>query len=137
MTRYHIKEEDQIEIASDTDHYLAISSARSMTARAGFDETAQHLIGTAVSELATNLVRYGGGGELWLRWLAGNGTIGFEVEAQDQGPGIPDIEAALSDNFSTGRSLGLGLPGVKRIMDEFTIESTPGKGTRCVARKWR
>jgi serine/threonine-protein kinase RsbT len=132
-----ITDEERIELIVGTDKVLAVSAALRMAAQSGFEKTEQHLIATAVSELATNVVRYGGGGEMVLRTLHRVGREGFEVVALDSGPGIRDIDAALKDNFSTGDSLGMGLPGIKRIMDEFSIDSTPGKGTRCVARKWR
>ncbi|MGL1863366.1 MAG: anti-sigma regulatory factor [Pseudodesulfovibrio sp.] len=130
-------EEESIEITAVSDNFQALSAARAMCARIGFSETEQCLIATAVSELATNIVRYGGGGMIYLRWLKRNGDDGIEVEAVDKGPGIEDVAMAMTDSFSTGQSLGQGLPGVKRIMDEFNIESAPGHGVRCVARKWR
>jgi len=103
---------------------------------AGFDETPSRMIATAVSELVRNILKYAGSGEIRLRRVNGMGGRGIEIEAVDQGPGIADCEAAMSDHFSSGGTLGLGLPGVKRMMDEFSLESTPGKGTRVTARKW-
>lgn len=132
-----VLEEEFIEMVDISDNVLALSAARAMCARIGFSETDQCLIATAVSELATNIVRYGGGGMIYLRWLKRNGDDGIEVEAVDEGPGIEDVEKAMTDSFSTGQSLGQGLPGVKRIMDELTIETAPDKGVRCVTQKWR
>jgi serine/threonine-protein kinase RsbT len=103
---------------------------------AGFDETPSRLIATAVSELVRNILKYAGAGEIWLRRVRGMGCRGIEIEVVDRGPGIADCEAAMSDHFSSGGTLGLGLPGVKRMMDEFSLESTPGEGTRVTARKW-
>ena len=103
---------------------------------AGFDETPSRIIGTAVSELARNILKYAGSGEIWLRGVKEKGGRGIEIEAIDRGPGIADCEAAMNDHFSSGGTLGLGLPGVKRMMDEFSLESTPGEGTRVTARKW-
>jgi serine/threonine-protein kinase RsbT len=103
---------------------------------AGFAETPSRMIGTAVSELVRNILKYAGTGEIRLRRVKGMGRRGVEVEAIDRGPGIPDCEAAMKDHFSSGGSLGLGLPGVRRMMDEFSLESTPGEGTRVTARKW-
>lgn len=126
-----------VDLVDLADVGTAISAARRVAEHAGFSETDQYLIATAVSELATNMVRYAGGGEVALRVIESVTGLGVEVVAQDSGPGIEDIEAAMQDNYSSGGSLGLGLPGIQRIMDEFSIESTPGEGTRCVARKWR
>jgi len=103
---------------------------------AGFDETPSRIISTAVSELVRNILKYAGTGEIRLRRVKGMGKRGIEIEAVDRGPGIDDCEAAMSDHFSSGGTLGMGLPGVKRMMDEFSLESTPGEGTRVTARKW-
>ena len=103
---------------------------------AGFDETPSRMISTAVSELVRNILKYAGTGEIRLRRVKEMGKRGVEIEAVDRGPGIDDCEAAMSDHFSSGGTLGMGLPGVKRMMDEFSLESTPGEGTRVTARKW-
>ena len=102
----------------------------------GFDETPSRLIGTAVSELARNIFKYARSGEIRVRKIEGRRGRGIEVEAVDQGPGIEDVEAAMRDHVSSGGTLGLGLPGVKRMTDEFALESTPGSGTRVTAVKW-
>jgi len=102
----------------------------------GFDEAPSRMIATAVSELVRNILKYAGSGELRLRRVEGPGGRGVEVEVSDHGPGIADPEAAMRDHFSTSGTLGLGLPGVKRLMDEFSLESTPGQGTRVTVRKW-
>ncbi len=83
-----------------------------------------------------NILKYAGSGEIRLRRVTGADGRGVEIEAIDQGPGIADCEEAMNDHFSSGGTLGLGLPGVKRMMDEFSLESTPGEGTRVTARKW-
>jgi serine/threonine-protein kinase RsbT len=103
---------------------------------AGFDETPSRLIGTAVSELVRNILKYAGTGEVRLRRVKGKDGRGIEIEATDRGPGIEDCEAAMNDHFSSGGTLGLGLPGVKRMMDEFSLDSALGEGTRVTARKW-
>ena len=103
---------------------------------AGFDDVPSHMVATAVSELARNIVKYASHGEIWLRHVEGKRGRGIEVEAVDDGPGIEDTEAAMRDHVSTGGTLGLGLPGVRRLMDEFELDSAPGKGTRVTARKW-
>jgi len=143
MTPVSIREETLVELTLPSDNALAISAAKRLAMQAGFDETGQSLIATAVSELATNIIRYGGGGEVALRLIheldeTGRcGREGVEILAEDHGPGIRNVEKAMQDHFSTGKSLGLGLPGVKRLMDEFYINSKPGVGTLCLARKWR
>lgn len=102
----------------------------------GFEETSSRMIATAVSELVRNVLKYAGSGECCLRPVIGAGIRGVEVEVTDHGPGIPDCEAAMQDHFSSSGTLGMGLPGVRRLMDEFSLESAPGKGTRVTARKW-
>jgi serine/threonine-protein kinase RsbT len=124
------------EILEPSDNAQVIYTTREMTARIGFDETQQYLIASAVSELSTNITRYATKGFVSLKIDIGIEKSYFEVTAEDQGPGIVDIAEALKDNVSSGGGLGLGLPSVKRIMDDFVIESTPGKGTRVIARKW-
>ena len=124
-------------ITDSVDNAMAISGARRLCADIGFAESDQFLVATVVSELATNILHYAGQGEVRLKALQVYGRQGVEVLAVDHGPGIADIAKALTDNYSTGGTLGLGLPSVKRIMDEFTIESEPGCGVRCLARKWK
>ena len=92
-------------------------------------------VALASQELATNLLRYAIGGRLVLSVVASHGLAGIEVESQDDGPGIPDIMQAMADGYSTGGGLGSGLPGVRRLMDEFSIRSGP-EGTNVVTRKW-
>jgi len=103
---------------------------------AGFDETPSRMIATAVSELVRNILKYAGSGEIRLRRVKDERGRGIEIEAFDQGPGIANCEAAMRDHFSSSGTLGLGLPGVKRMMDEFSLESAPGEGTRVTACKW-
>ena len=104
---------------------------------AGFEETASRLIATAVSELARNILKYAHGGEIRLRRVESSKGQGIQIEAVDQGPGIADVAAAMNDHYSTGGTLGLGLPGVKRMMSEFSLESTPGEGTHVTATLWK
>ncbi len=120
----------------DKEH--AVLETRDLAAEAGFNKTGQALIATAVSELATNILRYAGRGELHLKILREKGRTGMEIVAADEGPGIADTMLAMQDHYSSQKgSLGLGLPSVKRIMDEFEITSHPGQGTHIRARKWR
>jgi serine/threonine-protein kinase RsbT len=130
-------DERRIQLFDQSDKEQVILVARHMAVRAGFDEVNQFLIATAASELATNIVNYAKEGEITLRIVQRDNRSGVEIIARDDGPGIRDIEQAMQDNFSTTKgSLGLGLPSVKRIMDEFKIESQPGRGTIVSARKW-
>jgi serine/threonine-protein kinase RsbT len=115
--------------------HVVLESTR-YSEEAGFDETQSRMIATAVSELVRNILKYAGSGQFRLRRVERPGSRGIEIEVSDNGPGIPDVDAAMSDHFSSGGTLGLGLPGVERLMDEFSLESTPGQGTRVTARKW-
>ncbi|MBF0481583.1 MAG: anti-sigma regulatory factor [Desulfovibrionaceae bacterium] len=132
-----ILDSTRVEIGDVSDKTVAVGAARQLCKQAGFDETRQFMLATAVSELATNIARYAGKGEISLRIVESAGRTALEVEAKDNGPGIADLELAMSDNYSTIDSLGLGLPSVKRIMDEFHIDSAPGRGARILCRKWR
>jgi serine/threonine-protein kinase RsbT len=130
-------DEERIPVFDHGDKEQVVIAARHLAARAGFDEVSQFLIATAASELATNIVNYAKAGEVTLRIVQRDQRLGVEIIARDNGPGIRNIEEAMQDNFSTTKgSLGLGLPSVKRIMDEFKIESQPGSGTVVSARKW-
>ena len=91
---------------------------------------------TAVSELSRNIVKYAGRGEVYLQLVDRSGRVGVQVMAQDRGPGIGDPDSALTDHYSTAGTLGLGLPGVKRLMDEFELDTSPGNGTRITALLW-
>ncbi len=125
-----------IEINDELDVVRATMEARRLARLIGFKETEQYQISTATSELATNIYRYANKGKIILRIIKGEIRRGIEVIAEDQGPGIKDIQRALQEGFSTSKSLGIGLPGVKRLMDDFDIKSENGKGTRVTVRKW-
>ena len=130
--------EKRITLFDQSDKEQVIITARYLAAEAGFDETNQVLIATAASELATNVVKYAKEGEVVLKIVQRDRQLGIQIIARDNGPGISDIEQVMQDNFSTSKgSLGLGLPSVQRIMDEFKIESQPGQGTIVSAVKWR
>ena len=130
-------EASQIVISDFTDVAWAVRVARRLAEQVGFGETDQFMFGTAVSELATNLYRYAKGGEIILKTVLRDHERGIEVISQDKGPGIEDVCDAMRDHWSSAGSLGLGLPSVKRIMDEFEIESERGRGTTVLARMWR
>jgi len=130
--------ERRITIFDQSDKEQVVITARHLAAEAGFDEINQHLIATAASELATNIVKYAKEGEITLKIIQRARQLGIQIIARDDGPGIRDIEQVMQDNFSTSKgSLGLGLPSVKRIMDEFKINSQQGHGTIVSALKWR
>lgn len=127
----------RISISSDVDIVKARQEGRRVAADAGFAFTELALIATAISELARNIVRYARCGEIMVRPITNSSHRGVQIVAQDQGPGIRDIERALQIGFSTSGGLGLGLPGVRRLMDEFDIKSELGKGTTVSITKWR
>ena len=131
-----IDSETRVTIRGESDVARAILHANRMSQAAQFQTVDQSRIATTVSELARNILKYAGQGEVTLRRLVGKTGRGMEIVAQDNGPGIEDRDRALSDHFSSSGTLGLGLPGVQRMMDEFHLESKPGVGTRVTARKW-
>jgi serine/threonine-protein kinase RsbT len=126
----------RVAIDRDVDIVTARQIGRQMAAEAGFSGSDLTMIATAISEVARNIVEYAKRGEVRLETASKYGRKGIVVVASDDGPGIADIEQAMQDGFSTGRSLGLGLPGARRLMDEFEIVSEPGKGTTVTMRKW-
>jgi serine/threonine-protein kinase RsbT len=123
-------------IGNEMDVRRVVLETTRYSEEAGFDETQSRMIATAVSELVRNILKYAGSGKFSLRRVERPGSRGIEIEVSDNGPGIPDVDAAMSDHFSSSGTLGLGLPGVERLMDEFSLESAPGQGTRVTARKW-
>ena len=123
-------------IRTEMDASRTVLESTLYSREAGFDETPSRMIATAVSELVRNILKYAGTGEIRLRQVKVLSRRGIEIEVVDQGPGIADCKAAMQDHFSSGGTLGMGLPGVKRMMDEFSLESTPGEGTRVTACKW-
>lgn len=127
----------RLAIASDGDVIKARQQGRELAARHGFSPGDQTVIAVAISEVTRNIVRYAQQGEIVLRALNQGSATGLEVVARDEGPGIKDIELALRDGYSTSGGLGLGLPGARRLMDEFAIESEVGRGTTVTMKKWR
>jgi serine/threonine-protein kinase RsbT len=126
----------EIGIKGSEDVVLARQIAREMAKELGFGLADQTRITTAVSELSRNIYLYAGTGRVIIRALSESAKKGIEVVAEDKGPGIPDIEMAMQDGYTTSRGLGQGLPGTKRLMDEFGIKSEKGKGTAVTIRKW-
>ena len=127
----------QILITSDKDVVTARQQGRAVALQTGFSMSEATLIATAISELARNIVSYANQGSVTLRPILGsNGATGLTIVASDSGPGIADLNLALRDGYSSSGGLGLGLPGVRRLMDEFDIASRAGSGTTVTITKW-
>ena len=132
-----MENEIQVPINSDQDIVAARQKGRSLAVALGFSSGDATLIATAISELARNIITYAKSGEIRLTVMNGSARQGIRLVAHDQGPGIPDVQQALRDGFSTSGSLGLGLPGVMRLVDEFEIVSEENRGTTVTAKKWK
>lgn len=130
-------DEVRIPIRHDGDIVTARQRGREMATQIGFSGSDLTVIATAISEVVRNIVVYAGTGELRLAPTKEGGRSGILIEARDQGPGIADIELAMQDGFSTGGSLGLGLPGARRLVDHFEIASAVGEGTTVTMKKWK
>jgi serine/threonine-protein kinase RsbT len=125
-----------VPVADSDDIVVARQAGRDLAERMGFSLTDLTLIATAISEVARNITSYSTGGEVRLGTIDEPDRTGLVVEAVDNGPGIADLDRALSDGYSTGAGMGLGLPGARRLMDEFEIRSVVGEGTTVIMRKW-
>ncbi|ATL71850.1 ATP-binding protein [Nocardia terpenica] len=125
-----------IAVKVSNDIVTARQAGRELAAKLGFTLTDITMISTAISEVARNITSYAGTGEIRITVEDREGRRALVVQAQDQGPGIQDIARALEDGYSTGRGLGLGLPGARRLMDRLVIESSPGQGTLVEMWKW-
>lgn len=130
---------DDVRVQIDSDRAIveARQRGRELANHAGFSVTDLAIIATAISELARNALRYATRGQIAVRLLEDGSRRGIAIIASDDGPGISNVVQALQDGFSTSDSLGLGLPGVRRLMDEFDIESEIGRGTVVIAKKWK
>ena len=128
--------EQRVVIAADRDIVTARQEGRQLASTLDFSSSDLTVIAVAISEVARNILSYAHTGAITLQVVEKNGRRGILVVAEDAGPGIEDIGLALEDGFSTSGSLGLGLPGARRLMDEFEIRSEVGKGTTVVLRKW-
>ena len=126
-----------IPIAADVDVVTARQRGRDLAAEAGFSSGDQTVIAAAISEIARNILTYAKRGEVALSVVTNGDRQGVVVVARDQGPGIRDVARALEDGYSTSGGLGLGLPGARRLMDDFDVASTVGKGTIVTMKKWR
>ena len=128
----------RIVVSTDGDIVVARQSGRELAEQIGCSATDATLVATAISEVARNIVTHAGRGEIQIRAVScEDGDAAIEVVARDEGPGIAEVEHAMQDGFSTGPGLGLGLPGARRLMDEFEITSEVGRGTTVVMRKRR
>ncbi len=126
-----------IKIHMEQDIVTARHIGRNIAKELQFGNMVQSRIATAISELARNIFLYAGEGMICIDTVEQDGVLGLRIQAKDQGPGIRDLRQAMEDGFSTSGGLGAGLPGVKRLMDEFHIESSLGEGTYVSIVKWR
>lgn len=129
--------EVRVEIQREADIVLARQAGRQLAAQLGFSSTDQTLIATAISEVARNIVVYAQHGEIVLMRTDEDGRVGIAVIATDSGPGIDNKDLAMRDGYSTKNSLGLGLPGARRLMDDFSLDSEVGRGTTVTMKKWK
>jgi len=132
----NVMREEQVIIDSESSIITVRRGVRDQTQEQGFGITDVTRIVTAASELTRNILLYAGSGVMRWREIDNEGRIGVELIFEDQGPGIPDVEEAMQEGYTTGGGLGLGMPGSKRLMDEMEVESAAGKGTTVKVRKW-
>ncbi|BBY81320.1 serine/threonine-protein kinase RsbT [Mycolicibacterium pulveris] len=125
-----------VAIGDPDDIVAARQAGHELARKLGFSLTDVTMIATAISEIARNIISYTGRGEIRIGVQIRDGRQALVVHAEDNGPGIPDVERAMEDGYSTGRGLGLGLPGARRLMDRVHVESKPGKGTLIEMWKW-
>src|SRR5215204_1785611 len=130
-------DEVRVRISEDADLITARSEGRTLAHRQGFSRTDATLIATAISEIARNIVVHAGRGEIILRALDEENRFGLLVVARDEGPGIQNVDIVAQSESATGGGLGLGLPGARRLMDDFEVFSSPGEGTTVTMVKWR
>jgi serine/threonine-protein kinase RsbT len=132
-----VEQTESLALTSEQDVVLARQAIRKTAQQIGLSIVDQTKIVTAVSELARNAVVYGGGGRLEWEIVANNGRRGLRLTVTDEGPGIEDLTLAMKDGWTTGGGLGMGLPGAKRLVNEFEIRSKPGVGTTVIVTRWR
>lgn len=132
-----VLKDETASINSSSDIVKVRQLVRDWAISMGFSLVEQTKIVTAASELARNALDYGGGGQVRLEALQNELRRGLKITFVDEGPGIPDLEQALKDGFSTGTGMGLGLSGAKRLVNEFEIDSVPGRGTKVSITRWR
>jgi len=129
-------DEHRLLIRSENDILTARQRGRELAAEVGFYGSDLTLVATAISEVTRNIVEYAGDGEIVMRLVQDGANRGIVVVARDDGPGIADVALAMQDGYSYGNSLGLGLPGAKRLVDEFDLDSRVGEGTTVTMKKW-
>ena len=132
-----VRKDESRPLRAEDDVVRARQAVRSWAVEMGFSLIDQTKLVTAASELARNTVVYGGGGSLRMEVLEDGPRTGLRLVFADEGPGIPDLETALRDGYTTGGGLGLGLGGARRLVSEFAIDSAPGQGTRVTVVKWK
>ncbi|MDZ5474577.1 anti-sigma regulatory factor [Bacillus sp. 31A1R] len=125
-----------VKIINEWDIVAARQLGRNVAKELGFGVVDQARITTAISELARNIYLYAGQGQVCIEKIYDGAKAGLRIVASDSGPGISDIRQVMEDGYSTSGGLGAGLPGVKRLMDEFNIESSSGNGTKIITTKW-
>jgi len=130
-------DDETLPVRSSNDIVVVRQVVRMRAVEIGFNLVEQTKIATAASELARNTIDHGGGGSARLQSLRNGGRAGLRLTFEDKGPGIPDIELALKDGYTTGGGLGLGLSGARRLSNEFEIQSRPGEGTRVTITRWK
>ncbi len=125
-----------IPICGESDIVVARHEGRALAVQLGFSTSDQVLVTTAISEVARNIIQYADHGRMTMSIVEEQDRRGIRIVAQDEGPGIQDVDLAMMDGYSTGGGLGLGLPGSRRLMDEFELWTQVGKGTRITMTKW-
>ena len=133
----NVKRTEELNLAESMDVVRVRQTVRAWMVEEGFGLVDQTKMVTAASELARNAVDYGGGGVARLEQLLEGSRAGLRITFTDHGPGIPDLELALTDGYTTGNGLGLGLGGSRRLVNEFAIKSSPGQGTVVTVTRWR
>lgn len=128
---------DVLQLRAENDVVVVRQAVRTWAVQQGFTLVDQTKMVTAASEIARNTVVYGRGGTVRLEALEEGARKGLRLTFEDQGPGIPDLQLALSDGYSTGTGLGMGLGGAKRLVNHFEIDSRPGQGTRVTLTRWK
>ena len=128
---------DSLKIEKEQDVVLFRNRVKELATKIGMSVLGQTKLITAASELARNMLKYAGGGTVALEVVSGNRTTGVRLTFEDKGPGIADIGLAMQDGYSTTKSLGLGLPGAKRLVNEFDIKSKVGEGTTVTITRWK
>jgi serine/threonine-protein kinase RsbT len=131
------KTEARIPIHADADIVTARQEGRALANQLGFSRSEQALIATAISEAARNILQYARSGEIVIDHIKDGNKEGIRIVASDKGPGIPDVALAMEDGYSSSGGLGLGLPGIKRLMSEMDLRSGPGQGTVLTMKKWK